>query len=300
MLSTDWLIFGATGAVGRFLLARVDARGETALAVSRRPMPDWAVAHPRADWRRLDLDEGAPEALPFAARVVSAGPLDAFSRFCLRAGWPAGTRVVALSSMSALSKQTSSDPEERALARRLVESEQRLVDVAAARGWRVTLLRPTLIWGAGLDRSLSALVALARRWSWLPLPGNATGLRQPVHADDLALAMIAAATSERTDLDRAVLPLPGGETLSFRAMIERCLAVAAPDARVVSIPPPLVRLIGSVMEQFPGRPSRLAAQLRRSSEDLAVDEPSGWHRLGVAPRAFLPSPEAFRDERRQA
>lgn len=291
MTQSDWLVFGASGAVGRFLLGRLAARDETVLAVSRRGRPAWSAALTQVRWTRLDLFGERLDRGLCAARVLSAGPLDGFVDACLQADWPAGTRVVALSSMSAVTKQDSPDPAERALARRLVHAEEALVDAAAARGWRVTLLRPTLIWGAGMDRSLTALVELGRQWGMLPLPRGARGLRQPVHADDLAQAMIAAAG--HPDLDRAVLPLPGGEALPFCDMLARSLAVAAPQVRLVQVPDllawPAIWLLG----RLPGRAATLSAQLGRTREDLQVRDASGWERLGIVPRAFAPSANAF-------
>ena len=63
--------------------------------------------------------------------------------------------------------------------------------VAAERGIACTVFRPTLIYGAGTDRSLAPIARFARRWRVLPVPLGANGLRQPVHARDLAAACVA-------------------------------------------------------------------------------------------------------------
>lgn len=291
MTRSDWLVFGATGSVGRFLLSRLDRRGESVLAVSRRPPPAWSEGLERTRWIRLDLFGERLDRDLHAPRVLSAGPLDGFADACLHAAWPEGTRIVALSSMSAVTKQASPDAEERAVAGRLVAAENALVSVAGARGWQVTLLRPTLIWGAGVDRSLTALIELGRHWGVLPLPRGARGLRQPVHADDLAQAMIA--TAGHPGLDRAVLPLPGGEALPFLEMLARSLAVAAPRVRLIRVPELIARPATALLALLPGRASTLAAQLARTREDLLVREGVGWDRLGIVPRGFSPTAAAF-------
>ena len=91
--------------------------------------------------------------------------------------------------MSAETKSASPDLAERALAETLRKAEQRLLRSAAARGIACTLLRPTLIYGGGPDRSLVPIARLALRWRVLPIPLGASGLRQPVHAADLAGAV---------------------------------------------------------------------------------------------------------------
>ncbi|MBS7457880.1 hypothetical protein [Coralloluteibacterium stylophorae] len=289
------VLFGATGAVGGRLLARLRRQARPVLAVSRAARGEDDVR-----WLRGDLYAG-DDALAAAVRaalppapapwLLSAGPLDGFAAWAVRAGLPAGARVVALSSMSADTKLDSHDPQERALAARLRGAEAALLDAAAAQGWSATLLRPTLIWGTGLDRSLSPLVALGARVRLLPLPRGSVGLRQPVHADDLAQAMLAAAA--RPELGGEVLPLPGGETLGFDAMLERSLAVHAPHARVLRVPDaPVLRLL-PVLARAGGRLRAIDNALRRSRVDL-VAPGDAWARLGIAPRPFRPGPEAFR------
>ena len=144
------LVFGATGAIGGFLLAP--------LAASHRVIAASRAAHAQAaagiEWIQVDLN-GVPENWPQADTIVSLGPLDAF------AGWLQGypgsdlQRVLAISSMSALSKRDSADARERELAERLRASEASVLEVAATRGVACTIFRPTLIYGAGTDRSLA-------------------------------------------------------------------------------------------------------------------------------------------------
>src|SRR5690606_38731798 len=105
-------------------------------------------------------------------------------------------------------KAGSTDAAERDLARRLRAGEEGVFAAAAARGAGATLLRPTLVYGAGRDQTLSRIAALARRRRWMLLPSGATGLRQPVHVDDLAVAAIAAQASPAAT-GRAY-DLPGG------------------------------------------------------------------------------------------
>lgn len=290
-----WLLFGATGAVGGHVLARLAARGEGVLAVSRERQADadgvrWAqgdVFVPSPDLGRSIARQASGDWPP---AVISAGPLDGFVDWAMRQPLPAGLRIVALSSMSAETKRDAGDPAERALAARLQRAETALLEAAGTRGWAVTLLRPTLIWGAGLDRSLSPLVRLSRRTRLLPLPRGSNGLRQPVHAEDLAVALIRACN--RPELAGATLSLPGGETLGFADMLRRSLAAAAPGARVVQLPDALFAPVLAALRRGSPRMRAAANALARSRCDLVVTDP-GWHRLGLTPRAFTPSVEAF-------
>lgn len=282
------LVLGATGAIGRFALPRLQAAGHAVLAASRQPPVDAADAHAGGGpggvrWQRLDL-AGAPDAGVGAFdAVLSAGPLDLASAWlCAQAAVPA--RIVAFGSTSADTKQASADPHERALAARLHAAEARLAEVAARHGSTLTLLRPTLVYGAGIDRNLSRIAALGRRLGWVALPRRAHGLRQPVHADDLAQAAVRAL--DRTDGVARQYLLPGGETLPYREMVLRVLACIAPRPRLLELPMPLLRLaLGAAHAGGRLRDANVATLLRMR-EDLVFDAGPAQRELGFAPRMF--------------
>lgn len=278
------LVFGASGQIGQPLLARLRAAGWQVLAVSRQ-------AHPDADgvrWLRGDL--GTPPPLPDAADAVfSCGPLDRFARWFAEGGCTA-PRIVAFGSTSLHSKQASADAGERDLARRLASAEALLHAAATRRAASAVVLRPTLVYGAGRDASLSRIVALARRAGGFVLPRDACGLRQPVHVEDLAGAALAAALACDPG---AAYDLPGGETLCYHAMVRRVLACQQPPLRLWRVPAPLFH--GALaLARASGRLRGLGdAAVQRMREDLVFDAAAARRDLGYAPRPFQPTARMF-------
>jgi uncharacterized protein YbjT (DUF2867 family) len=116
----------------------------------------------------------------------------------------------------------------------LREGERAVFDAAAARAAAATVLRPTLVYGAGRDRTLTRIAQLARRWGRFALPRDACGLRQPVHVDDLAAAADACIDSVASH-GRAYA-LPGAETLAYREMVARVLAALQPPVPLALLP----------------------------------------------------------------
>jgi nucleoside-diphosphate-sugar epimerase len=273
--------------VGQALLARLTPGGPAVFAVSRQPQPQVEPVQ----WLRGELaDMPDADALPDTEAVLSLGPLDAFSRW-FEATHRSPRRVVALGSTSLHGKQGSPDPAERDLARRLGDAEQRLARAAASRGSILTVLRPTLLYGNGRDQSLSRLVRLARRWRWLPLPRRAAGLRQPIHVDDVAQAVL------RCLLEPDPVPghfdLPGGETLPFDAMVRRALAASAPGARILRLPGPVFRS-GVRLARIGGHLGPAGeGVLARLDTDLAYDPEPARNALRLQPRGFHPVAEMF-------
>jgi nucleoside-diphosphate-sugar epimerase len=271
------VVFGASGQIGHFLLPRLRARGELVLAVSRQRHPDGDGIR----WIEGALP-GAVPALPPATAIVSFGPLQPFAQWLAAAAPADAPRIVATSSMSAQSKADSPVPAEREIARRLQQGEAELTAACATLGCAWTVLRPTLIYGAARDKSLTPLARRAMRTRVFPLPAG-RGLRQPVHADDIALAALAA-------IDRPahrVLMLGGGERLhagEMFARVRRSLPVA-------TLPLPLPAwMLQLARHAVP----RLRGPLLRLESDLIVDNGELERLLDVHPRPFRPDGTCWR------
>ena len=279
------LVFGASGQIGAPLLERLGDAGWRVLAVSREARSDAPGRH----W--LQGDFARMPALPAAVDAVfSCGPLDLFARWYEAAGLHC-PRVVAFGSTSASTKQDSRDEAERELARRLLGAEARLHAAAEARGAAATLLRPTLVYGAGRDATLTRIAAMARRWGRFVLPTRADGLRQPVHVDDLAAAALAACEAQAAH-GRAY-DLPGGERLPYREMVARVLACVEPRPALHALPMP-VFLALLRLAQARGIASGLGpGAVARMREDLVFDAAPAERDFGYAPRDFRPTPGMF-------
>lgn len=273
------LVFGGSGPIGAALLARLPAAGWTAVAVSREPQRDADGVH----WLRGDL--GRCDGLPAAVDAIfSCGPLDRFAQWHARTALDA-PRVVAFGSTSAAAKEASPDAVERALAARLREAEAALFASAAARGAAATVLRPTLVYGDGRDRTIGRIGAMAERLGGFMIPRGATGLRQPVHIDDLAAAALAACDAPAAQ--GRVYDLPGGETLPWRDMVARTLAARSPRPRLLEVPAPLFRLALG-LARLAGIANGFGdAALARLHEDLVFDAGPARADFAYAPRDFL-------------
>ena len=273
------LVFGLSGQLGAALHAPMRAAGWTLDAVSRAERP----ALDGVRWHRGGLPDAPLVAGPFDA-IVSLGPLDVFAEAVARHGI-AAPRVVAIGSTGVHSKAASPDPAERALAARLAAAERELAAAVSGRA-TLALLRPTLVYGHGLDRSLTPLVAFARRHGWLVLPRAARGLRQPVHVDDVAAAVLACLQAPAAVA--ASVDVPGGETLPFDAMLARTLARHVPGARLWRVPTWLFRLgLRFAGARVPPAVSA-AGFVGRLNRDQVFDPGPAERLLGRAPRGFEP------------
>ena len=175
-----------------------------------------------------------------AAIWVSFGPIWLLAPFLeqLAGEHPerlAGIRgLIASSSSSALTKRYAVNAFDRQLVAQLTSAEEQLLSTCRRLQIPCSILQPTLIYGQVgpyRDRNLSRLLQLLRRLPLLPLPAH-TGLRQPIHARQLAaVAFRLAEQLSHSGWDPALperIPLGGDVQLSYRAMLQALQQAQAP------------------------------------------------------------------------
>lgn len=278
-LKTPVLVLGATSLIGRHLMARLKTEGLDPIAFSRRPPSGDAC------WIGGDLqDADLAERLPVAGTVFSLSPI-----WLLPPALPAlkargMARLVAFSSTSRFTKTDSPIATERAVAAALADAEQAVEAWCAANGVAWTILRPTLIYDEGHDENVSRIARLVRRFHVMPLSGAGEGLRQPVHAEDLAAGAMAAAHAPAAT-NRAY-NLVGGETVSYRVMVDRVFEGLGKTPRSLPMPTWLFGLIMRLAKPF--YPGATTAMGTRMGQDLTFDSSDAARDFGWSPRRFHP------------
>ena len=279
------LVFGASGQIGAPLRRRLILAGWQVFAVSRQQQTDSPSLH----WLQGDL--AGVDGLPDGVDVIfSCGPLDHFAYWHAEARVRA-PRVVAFGSTSASSKLGSGDDGERDVARRLLGAEASLFSVGEEHDAGVTILRPTLVYGAGRDRTLSRIAGLAQRWGRFVLPRRADGMRQPVHVDDLAEAAFAASQSSASR--GRSYDLPGGESVAYRDMVQRVLACLQPPPRLLELPMPVFRGVLAAAQLRGIATDFTPEALARMRQDLVFDREPARRDFAYAPRLFKPDASMF-------
>ena len=282
-MSETLIVLGATSLIGRRLPGA--AGGLRLAGVSRRsePRPDYA------DWITADLTEGGfGRGLPEAERALILSPVWTAAAAVPSLAEKGVRRIVAISSTSRFTKAHSPDPAERAVAQALATGEARLREVCAERGVVWTILRPTLIYDEGLDGNVTRLARLIRKARFLPLAGGGRGLRQPVHAADLARGCLDAL--ERSAARSKAYDLAGGETLTYREMAGRIFDALGLRRRIVPLPAWAWRAAFTLARPLlPGAGAQMGARMQ---DDLVFDDAEARRDLGWSPRPFRPD---FRD-----
>ena len=276
------LVFGASSQVGHYLLPLLSARDEPVVALSRMPHADSAGV----TWVTGSLPGSVPGVQSVSA-IFSLGPLSLFAAWLSRADLPHAPRIIATSSMSAESKRKSDVPAERELSQSLRDSEDILAAACVRHGSEWTVLRPTLVYGAGLDKNLTPIAQRAMRTRVFPLPAG-RGLRQPVHAEDVARAALAACDTSAAAMK--MLAIGGGERLPVGEMFARVHHSLPMDTLPLPLPAWSLRLM------LHGVP-KLRGPLSRLEVDLIADNTEMTRLLGIRPRPFRPDADCWQPPR---
>jgi len=280
--SKSILVTGASSQIGHFLLPRLAAAGFSVQAVSRQPPES---AEPGIHWHRCDIEAGVLPDLSLAGAIHLA-PLPLLPQLLPQLAERGVKRVIGFGSTSRFTKAGSADPAERAYAADLQRAEAAIAEFCEPRDIAWTVFRPTLIYGCGRDRNVTAIARLVRRFRFFPLIGGAGGLRQPVHADDLAAACLAA-WDNRAAFNRAY-DLSGAEVLRYRAMVERIFAAEGLPPRFLPVPLALFRAGVKLLSLLPRYRYLSAAMADRMIADLTFDHAAAAADFGYRPRSFQP------------
>lgn len=276
------LVTGASSQIGRFLIPRLQIAGFTITAISRQQQsPQMGIT-----WQQLNLQLTTLPLSPFQLNFLfHLAPLPLLPLGLARLVQPTRLkRIIAFSSTSCFSKRTSTNPQERIIAAQLAEAEQSIISWCQANQVEWTLFRPTLIYGCGQDKNVSFIAQFIRRFGFFPLLGQGQGLRQPVHADDLAAACLQAIFAP-TAVNQAY-NLSGGQTLSYRAMVEAIFQQLGKNPRIFSIPLPAFKLLVHSIAWLPTFAHLSTAMITRMNQDLCFDHSTAYHDFGYCPRKF--------------
>lgn len=278
-------VLGATSLVGESLLTLAQQQGFDVCAFSRQPSSG-ASSVGNVRWVHLPED-GKLEYPRQIALWISLAPIWVLPHFFDSLGTLGARRIIALSSTSVFTKSESSDQREQELAVRLREGENRFMVWADRENIRWTLLRPTLIYKAGRDRNISTIAAFIRRFGFFPVLGNANGLRQPIHADDVASACLQAL--QRQACFNKSYNLSGPQTLSYQDMVGKVFEEMGKPKRIIRMPRALFRTAVCVLRLIPRFNKLSVAMADRMNQDLVFDSAAAMHDFDFAPlvRGYL-------------
>ncbi len=223
------MVTGASSQVGICLIGRLLSQGAKVIAL--RHTTDVYFNHPNLTWVQGELKDSTVDLQGNKAEaLIHCAPIWLLDSLLTAVFNARVKRVIAFSSTSVFVKLYSSNKGERQLVEKLEKAELNLAERSRKSGASFTILRPTMIYGLGLDENVTRIADFAERYHFFPLYPPAKGRRQPVHADDLA--QLALKILDNTKTFNKSYNIGGGEVLTYQAMVEKIFYALGQTPRI--------------------------------------------------------------------
>ncbi len=281
------LVLGPRSDIGQFLLPRLSAAGWAALVITHKPedlpiLPGVAPLHPEYlanSFARKHLNVNG---------IISLLPTSQLPRFeCALRAISAQRLRVFFDSKNILMRQPSRNRKERSAAA-AGTSETWAENVSQQAGWQSVIAQTMLVYGGKRNLNIRKIKQFTTIFHVLPRIQFATGLCQPVHADDLAEWCLSLMGAEIHAVGTATVTTVGAEQISFAEMVRR--SALATGERLLEISVGTNVLLAVVwLAQFLMLTKYLPPILiRRLQDDCCFANGDARKLVKFAPRTFHP------------
>ena len=279
------LVTGATSMIGRYLLPQLRNAGFEVLAISRQFRPE--LDSPGITWYSSEFIKKVPEDEFFGIEAVfHLAPIWTLQPLLVKYRMLGCKRLIGFSSMSVVTKERSNHLYELNMVRSQREGEQQALEYCKKHKMNVTLFRPTMIYGGPEGKNIDMIKRFIRRIGFFPIVGRGSGKRQPVHAEDLAIAALNAL--EFDSVDGKLLTLSGEEILSYHQMISRLFQCEGKPPRFIPIPVRLMRGLLTLASWLPNKRFLTPEMANRVNQDMEADCSEARELINFNPRPFRP------------
>ncbi len=278
----DLIVTGATGLVGSLLLQYLDKiNTNIEIGCLLRPTSDISqltqlnlkIKYLRGDsftvktWQEI-LSQFCPKTIVHIASIRHIPVI----MDCLREAGQ-NPRLVVIGTTGVYSKYNQYSREYRVIENKITEYPG-----------SYSLLRPTMIYGSHRDKNLHKLIKFCDRYGFFPVFGAGDNLIQPVHAEDLAQAILTAL--QRPHIQGAY-DLSGGTVVTFRELLTLVGKLLGKPVRQISLPLNAGVWSATILENILKERSPVRReQILRLQEDKAYPHDAAQRDLDFFPRTL--------------
>lgn len=279
-------MLGATSQIGFFLIPKLAQRSIEVAALTRGQVRTGVCPNPGVQWRAYSA-HALVASLANAGRfhaAVSLAPLPALLPLLCDLAKLGVRRLVAFGTTGLFYKSESTDRVEQDYMQEFITAEAELPARCNALGIAWTLFRPTLVYGCGRDGNIMSIAWFVRRFGFFPLSEGGRGLRQPVHAADLAGACVDVLNNPHTYAK--AYNLSGGSIVTYRQMVEAVFRQLGRPVLTPRVPMSLLRATIALAKRLPRLRGLSTEMAARMGDDMCFDHEEATRDFGFSPRPF--------------
>ncbi|HLS69593.1 MAG TPA: complex I NDUFA9 subunit family protein [Kiloniellales bacterium] len=285
-------VFGGSGFIGRYVVARLAAQGWTVRVAVRRPR-DAIFLKPLGDVAQivpLPCNIGSAAEVRRVlhgsdAAVNLVGILQSQGRQAFDSVHIEGARNIAeaaaaegitkLVHVSALGADSAS-PSDYARSKGIAEEKLRELLPGAV------ILRPSIVFGPE-DSFFNRFASMARFSPFLPLIGGGTTRFQPVYVGDVAEAAVTCLTVR--DCSGRTFELGGPRVYSFKELMQLMLETIERKRLLITLPWGIASFLGSIFQRLPNAPLTRDQVEQLKRDNIIQGDLPGLSDLGILPHS---------------
>ncbi len=281
------LLAGSTGQVGLGIMRRLLANKIKTYGLYHEQVVDYT--HSDLEWIQADLEsnhigingdilkKNPPRTLIHTPAIwYLSNKIKFFADMGIK-------RIICFSSTSIEGKSKSQNPYEKEVVEKFITAEKELLKKGRELGIDITIFRPTMIYGFGIDRNVTSIVKFIDSFGFFPVSIPANGYRMPVHADDLAKAVMSVLGNKKSY--GRVYNLCGNTKLTYFEMVKEIFITLKRPQRIYRLP-----MLSGMLDVFSfltGNKDTNGEVAKRMNQDLAFSDKSAREDFGYRPRDFL-------------
>lgn len=279
---TPILFTGAHTDIGLSILRRLLAADLEIVALYEKQIIDFE--HPKLTWLHSDLiqynissSQQKPRTLIFADDLRNLPELlENFKAIGVN-------RILALGSAYVFRLLSSGNKKHKAEAKSFVLAEGDISRTSPVLNIDTTIIRADMTYGMGTNDNVSSITRFIRLFGFLPILPPASGKRQPIHCDDVAINAISLINYKETF--GRTYNLSGDETLTYCQIIEKIFNAINKKKRILFCKK--IIFISKVLSPFISLKTFNKEAILRANEDIVFIKDQLPKHLRLPQRSFL-------------
>lgn len=280
------LITGATSQIGPFLIEQLLERGFSIHAVTRSEKNifkqskflKWHILSPKN--RMNDIIKNVQPTI-----WINTGPLSLASHWVNTAEKCSIRRILVTSTTGVLTKCNSNNKKEVKSIHNILQDEEVIQNKCSALDISWTIFRPTLVYSNGRDKNISVIISLIKKFKFFPVWNQGKGLRQPIHAEDIAFAIRDSIEAKKTF--NKIYVISGGRVLSYKEMVVELFTALNIKPRIINLPFFSLAFAIKCMSLLPRYKYLNSEMIARINDNLNFDHNKATEDFNFMPRKFI-------------
>lgn len=276
-ISASVCVFGGTSVVGQTVISKLRKKYKKVICFSRNEI---VQSCNDVEWRLIE--NFSEDKINYCIFIPPLWTLPEYFKlletYCIK-------NIIVVSSTSLFTKENSKNDSDKNTSIKMKKTEKLIRKWALEKEISCTILRPTMIYGGKNNKNILEISKLIKKFGFFPIVGEASGLRQPIHYEDLSDACVMALEKQNNQFSE--YNISGGEILTYKNMVRRVFQAMNRNPRFIKVPIFLFKFGIDCLRILPRFRYLTNGMIDRMNMDMVFDHSKATNDFGFKPRSFI-------------